>query len=126
MLTSPLFTYLLHASRAAAGSKVHSLHVLDAQAPGGLQPEGKAASAHDQDMTLQCKASSCQTPLLLIGTRPADGNVPFYAQVATDTQFYKWFQELADRGLIPRGPGYEEGAKLPPPDQVELLILLIC
>ena len=33
-------------------------------------------------------------------------------------QFYKWFNELTDRGLIPRYPGYERGAKLPPPDQV--------
>ena len=41
------------------------------------------------------------------------------AQVDTRVQFYKWFNELADRGLIPRYPGYERGAKLPPPDQVQ-------
>jgi hypothetical protein len=39
-------------------------------------------------------------------------------QVDTRVQFSKWFNELADRGLIPRCPGYERGAKLPPPDQV--------
>ena len=39
-------------------------------------------------------------------------------QVDTRVQFYKWFNELTDRGLIPRYPGYERGAKLPPPDQV--------
>jgi hypothetical protein len=41
------------------------------------------------------------------------------AQVDTRVQFYKWFNELTDRGLIPRCPGYERGAKLPPPDQVQ-------
>ena len=39
-------------------------------------------------------------------------------QVDTRVQFCKWFNELTDRGLIPRYPGYETGAKLPPPDQV--------
>lgn len=40
------------------------------------------------------------------------------AQLDTSVQFYKWFKELADRALIPRGPGYEKAAKLAPPHQV--------
>jgi hypothetical protein len=42
----------------------------------------------------------------------------YFVQVDTSVQFYKWFNELTDRGLIPRYPGYEQGTKLPPPGQV--------
>jgi hypothetical protein len=42
----------------------------------------------------------------------------FLLQLDTRVQFYKWFNELADKGLILRYPGYEQGSKLPPPDQV--------
>jgi hypothetical protein len=48
------------------------------------------------------------------------------AQVDTRVQFCKWFNELTDRGLIPRYPGYERGAKLPPPDQVTSAPPLCC